>query len=358
MIRAMRKGSSAKPAPRTGATASALAARANLQALRGVLDVLDRFGVAAGPVLQAASLTCDDFEDPDRSATFEQLDRLFASAVERTGCGHFGLLVGTTYTLQSFGIAGRLARNAPTVGAALRELTTYFALHDTGGTTNVAVRDGTATIAYGIHATGVRNADQVYDLAVAALLNIMRQLCGPNLHPDVILLPRRRPRDIHAYREVLDAPLRFDSMQAGLVLPAKWLDHPIADADPLLHRLIEDRATAVMTQLDPLLHNEVRRVLRGALMTGDCSRTEVARRLGLHPRTLVRRLQQSGTTFQALLDDTRSHIARQLLHDTRSPVSRIANSLGYRDPTVFTRAFRRWTGLTPRAFRAALPGKW
>jgi AraC-like DNA-binding protein len=113
-----------------------------------------------------------------------------------------------------------------------------------------------------------------------------------------------------------------------------------------------------MTQLDPLLHNEVRRVLHGVLMTGDCSRAEVARRLGLRPRTLVRRLQQSGTTFQALLDDTRSQIAKQLLHDTRSPVSRIAASLGYRDPTVFTRAFRRWTGLTPREFRAALPGKW
>ena len=63
-------------------------------------------------------------------------------------------------------------------------------------------------------------------------------------------------------------------------------------------------------------------------------------------------------SFQALLDDTRSQIAKQLLHDTRSPVSRIAASLGYRDPTVFTRAFRRWTGLTPRQFRAALPDKW
>ena len=354
----MRKGPSTKTPSRTTATASALAARVNLNALRGILDVLDRFGVAAGPVLQAASLTLADFEDPERSATFERLDRLFAIAVKQTGCGHFGLLVGTTINLQSFGIAGRLARNAPTVVAALWDLTRYFVLHDSGGTINVAVRDGAATVTYGIHTTGFHNADQVYDLAVAALLNVMRQLCGPGMHPDAVLLPRSRPRDIRAYREALGAPLRFDSMQAGLALPVRWLDRPIADADALLHRLIEDRATAVMAQLDPLLHNEVRRVLRGVLMAGDCSRAEVARRLGLHPRTLVRRLQQSGTTFQALLDDTRSQIAKQLLHDTGSPVSRIAASLGYRDPTVFTRAFRRWTGLTPRQFRAALPDKW
>jgi AraC-like DNA-binding protein len=93
-------------------------------------------------------------------------------------------------------------------------------------------------------------------------------------------------------------------------------------------------------------------------MTGECCREAVARRLNLHPRTLVRRLQESGTTYQILLDEMRAQTAKQLLHDTRSPVSRIAASLGYGDPTVFTRAFRRWTGLSPREFRAALPDRW
>jgi AraC-like DNA-binding protein len=74
----------------------------------------------------------------------------------------------------------------------------------------------------------------------------------------------------------------------------------------------------------------------------------------LHERTLGRRLQASGTTFQRLLDATREEMARQLLSDTRVPVSRIASALGYGDPTVFTRAFMRWTGRTPSRFRAEL----
>jgi len=128
----------------------------------------------------------------------------------------------------------------------------------------VAVRDGAATVAYGIHARRSQRR-QVYDLrgcAVQRHAPAVPVRHAPGRHPAA----SQPSADIHAYRQVLGAPLRFDSMQAGLVLPVRWLDRPVADADALLHRLIEDRATVVMTRVDPLLHNEVRRVLRGALM--------------------------------------------------------------------------------------------
>lgn len=337
---------------------SVATARAHLTALGSLPAVLERLGVASAPLLKQVGLRPEDFSDPERSATFAELDRLLGACVRRSGCRHFGLLVGQNVGLESLGIAGRLARNAPSVARALGDLEDFFILQDSGAIPHVAARDGSATFAYSIYATGLRHADQVYDLAVAAMLNVMRQLCGQGWRADAALLPRGRPVNIRPYREALQAPLRFDAMQAALVFPASWLQRPIAGADPLLHRLLEDRAASDRSQVAPILHNEVRRAIRALLVTGDCCRTSVARRLNMHPRTLVRRLQQCGTTFQALLDDTKSQTAKQLLHDTRSPVSRIAASLGYDDPTVFTRAFRRWTGLSPREFRAALPERW
>ena len=337
---------------------SAATARAHLTALAGLPAVLERLGVPSGPLLQQVQLLPEDFSDPERSATFEELDRLLGACVRRTGCRHFGLLVGQSVGLESLGIAGRLARNAPSVGRALVDLEAFFILHDSGAVPHVAVRDGSATFTYSIYATGLRNADQVYDLALAAMLNIMRQLCGPSWRADAALLPRGRPDNIRPYREALQAPLRFDAMQAGLVFPSRWLQRPIAGADSLLHQLLRDRASIDRSQVSPLLLNDVRRAIRALLMTGECCREAVARRLDMHPRTLVRRLNEAGTTYQVLLDDMRAQIAKQLLHDTRSPVSRIAASLGFSDPTVFTRAFRRWTGLSPRQFRAALPDRW
>jgi len=301
-----------------------------------------------------AGLRREDLDDPERSAPFGDLDRMLGLCIRRTKCDHFGLLLGQDVNLQSFGVAGRLARNAPSVGAALQDLAGYFVLHDSGGSISVSIHDGSVTFSYGIHVPGLRNADQVYDLAAATMTNVMRQLCGSGWRPDAVLLPRRRPADVRPYRVQFAAPLYFDSILAAMVFPERCLSQPISDADPLLHTLLAENAAAAVARADPLLHGDVRRAIRLLLLTGQCSRGDVARRLGLHERTLGRRLRAAGATFQQLLDDTRAEIAKQLLRDTRVPVARIAAAAAYRDPTVFTRAFARWTGRTPSKFRAEL----
>jgi AraC-like DNA-binding protein len=330
------------------------AARTRLTALRGLPPVLESFGVACEPILKTARLTRADLEDPERSAPFADLDRLVGLCVRETKCAHFGLLMGQYINIQTFGVAGRVARNAPSVGAALNDLAGYFVLHDNGGSINVSIHEGSVTFSYGIHVTGLRNSSQVYDLAVAAMVNVLRQLCGQTWRPDAVLLPRRRPENIRPYRDYFLAPLRFDSILAAIVFPEHCLTQPIADADPLLRTLLADNASTAIARRDPIMHGDVRRAIRLLLLPRQCSRAEVARRLGLHERALGRRLQATGTTFQRLLDDTREEIARQLLCDTNIPVARVAAALGYGDATVFTRAFTRWTGHTPSEFRAQL----
>jgi AraC-like DNA-binding protein len=118
--------------------------------------------------------------------------------------------------------------------------------------------------------------------------------------------------------------------------------------------LLAENASTAISRREPVTHGDVRKTIRLLLLTRQCSRAEVARRLGLHERALGRRLQASGTIFQRLLDDTREEIARQLPCDTDIPAARVTTVLGYGDATVFTRAFTRWTGHTPSEFRAQL----
>lgn len=330
-------------------------ARAHLTVLRGLPSLLEGFGVACEPILKSAKLTRADLDDPTRSAPFTELDRVVGLCVQKTGCAHFGLLLGQHVNIQTFGVAGRVARNAPSVGAALNDLAAYFVLHDNGGSIAVSIHEGSVTLSYGVHVTGLRSSDQVYDMAVAAMVCVMRQLCGPTWRPDSVLLPRRRPADIRPYRDHFMAPLRFDSILAAIVFPERCLHQPIADADPLVRELLADNAATAIARRDPVIDGDVRKAIRLLLLTRRCSRAEVARRLGLHERALGRQLQASGTTFQSLLDETREDIARQLLCDTNTPAARVATALGYRDASVFTRAFTRWTGQTPSEFRARLP---
>lgn len=342
------------PLPRTPPDQPGPAARVRVYSLRGLPGLLEDFGVEPAAVLRTVRLRRADFDDPARVAPFLEIDRLIGTCVLRTGCAHFGLLLGQTIALQSLGVAGGLARRASSVGEALHDLVAHFRLHDTGATTIVTVHDDRATMSYFVHAAGLRNASQVHDLAVAAMANVLRELCGPDWQPRLVLLPHRRPADLRAYREILGARLRFDAAQAAVVFPSAWLEKPVAGADAGLHAVLSSRAARVMAGDGPTLPDEVRRIVLTRLIAGCCSRESVAHELRLHPRTLGRRLRVSGTTFQALLDETRAQIATQLLRDTRLPVARIAATLGYRDATVFTRAFRRWNGRTPRSYRAAL----
>jgi AraC-like DNA-binding protein len=328
--------------------------RVHVAPLRAIPLVLARFNVASGPILGNVGLTPADFDDPSRTITYAEGDRLFAACVRRTRCAHFGLLVGEHVTLRSFGLIGRLARNAPTVGRALEELRSSFILHENGGSTNFTIADGRVTLAYSIHGPGMRHADQVYDMAVAATVNVMRQLCGPEWRPSELLLPRARPADQAPYRRCLAATLRFNAATAGAVFPEHWLGRPVWDADPVLYDLIRDRIQGELAHLDPRLEVEVRKTVRRLLASGQCSRAAVARSIGMHERTLGRRLLECGTTFRTLLDDTRLQVSKQLLRDTRLSVASVAANVGIRDSTVFTRAFRRWTGKTPREFRIAL----
>ena len=348
MIRSMAR-SRQTHGPTTAATA-----QVHLSTLRHLPAVLEGLGVPVQPLFQSAGLHASDFENPYFRATFQVLDELLGASVRRSRCPHFGLLVGRTINLQSLGLPGRLASTAPTLGAALHSLTRSFLLHDNGAGVSVAVSNGVATLSYGIHATGVGNSDQIYDLGAAAMLNVMQQLCGPDWRADVVLLPRRRPADVRVYRDLLQAPIRFDSVQASVLFPANILEREAPGADALLHAILRDRVDSAIDVTEPMLPTEVRRVIRSSLQSIAFSRAEVARQVGLHPRTLVRRLALAGPTFQALLDETRTEVAKQLLHDTHAPVARISLALGYRDPSVFSRAFYRWTGRTPAAYRHAI----
>jgi AraC-like DNA-binding protein len=86
---------------------------------------------------------------------------------------------------------------------------------------------------------------------------------------------------------------------------------------------------------------------------GELHLKPVAALFGLHSRTLNRRLRSEGKSFKTLLDETRHRVARQLLRDTQLPLQEMAITLGYADATAFIRAFRRWSGVSPKAWRTS-----
>ena len=318
----------------------------------GLPAVLRSLGVDPTEVLSEVGVEMSLFDDPDNLIGYAARGRLIRHCVARTGCPHLGLLVGQQGQLRDLGLVGLLAKYSPDVGAALHCLVRHFHLHARGATVSLAVKGDMATLAYDIHLPHTEATDQLGDGAAAMLLNIMRSLCGADWVPSEVLLAHRRPADERAYRRVFQAPLGFDAECNGLTFPASWLDHPLPAADPELSRLLHKQIDALETRSDSF-PDQVRSVLRSALLTRHARADQVAALFSMHSRTLSRRLDACGTSYREMLDESRFEIARQMLENTALEVGQITKALDYADASAFTRAFRRWSGTTPGQWRAA-----
>jgi AraC-like DNA-binding protein len=317
----------------------------------GIPDVLRELGADPVAVLASVGLAPDLFEDPEHPVPFSTVGHLMGACVERTGCSHFGLLVGRRGGLASTGLVGLLLQLSPHVGFALQHLALYLHLHDRGGIVTLDVSDGMATLAYELCAPGVESTDQIADGAIAIGCNILRALCGSAWRPTEVRLAHRRPRDARPYQRFFRAPIAFDAEQNALRFPAALLDQPLPHADPRLRQLLLDEVERLDAQYGANLTAKVRRMLRAGLLAGRCSVDEVAGIFAMQRRTLSRRLRAEGTTFETLLADTRYEFARQLLENTDLPISKVAGALCYSDLAAFTRAFRRWSGHAPGEWR-------
>jgi AraC-like DNA-binding protein len=323
----------------------------------GVPEVLRSLGVEPAALLAEAGLDPALFDDPNNVVSYVRRGRLLRLCVERTGCRHFGLLVGARGGLHSLGLVGLLAKYAPDVKTALRGIERYMFLHVRGAGVTLAVEGGVALLTYDIHVARAEANDQVGDGAVATMLNLLRALCGPGFKPIEARFAHRRPDELGPYRSFFGVPLRFDADHYGIAFAADGLQRPVPAADAELEDLLRRQIETLESHHPDDFPEQVRRLLRSALLTGHSGVREVAALFALHPRTLHRRLREFGTSFQALADEGRHEIARQMLEDSALPVAQVAAALHYADASAFTRAFRRWTGSTPARSRAKWRGR-
>lgn len=192
-----------------------------------------------------------------------------------------------------------------------------------------------------------------YDLALVSVWSGMRSLMG-GTWPDVELWFDYPEPEYHAaYRERLPA-CRFDMGANQICFPASQLDKRINTGDPVMAQLMLERAQREREVRTRQASQDIVSLVSGRLLRSDSGYPDlesVASQLCMSTRTLKRKLQQSGSGFQVLLDAARQRDAMRLLGQSAQSVEDIAAWLGYAEPASFTHAFRRWTGMTPSEWR-------
>jgi len=278
-------------------------------------DVLRSLGADPAEVLAEAGFDLKLFDNPDNQISFAARSRLVNHCVARTGCRHFGLLIGQQGRLNSLGLMGLLVKYSPDVGIALRNLVRHLHLHVRGAAASLVTHGNSSELAYAIHQSHVQATDQVGDGALALLFNIMRELCGREWTPIEVRFAHHKPDDVAPYRRFFRSPLRFDAGQNALVFSTHWLRYRLPDTDSELSQLLQRQIDALEIRHGGDFPEQVRSVLRTALVSGRAKADQVAALFSMHTRTLNRRLNVSGTGFQGLADEVRFEIARQMLED-------------------------------------------
>lgn len=313
---------------------------------------LRSLGVDPVAVMRQAGLDPRLFDQPDNRASLISVAHLMELCAAATGRPDFGLLIGRQFELPMLGALGYLIRNEASVRAALQRLVLNLRMQDRSAVAALEdLNSRLAGLSYAVCTPDTPAVWLVNDTSVMIGWRLLRTLCGAAWRPVEVQLAHRRPKDPQPYRELFAAPVRFDSSVSMLVFEKRWLAAPVAGADPVLLRVL-DQLLASAQPVPSRLTDQVRRVLRTGVMARRADARSTAELFSISERTLRRRLADEGSSLHQLVSEARLTVARQLLEVTQMPISEIAASLNYSDITAFSRAFRGWTGTPPSEWRS------
>ena len=305
----------------------------------------------------ATDLTPQILADDDARISAPQFCVAWSEALRLTGDRLLPLRIAEATPPGAFGIIEYVCRAAPTLGEALRQWVRYLNLLDDAGTVGLELEEDRALLR--VLRESEAPAPASHELRWALVARYARELTAVPFRPISVEFAHAGPDDAAPYRAWFGAPVVFGAEATQLVLPRSALAARLASSDPALLAILTRAADELAKRAsgDPLMTQQVKRVLHEALRSDDAQVESVAKQLGVAVRSLQRRLKDEGTSFQAVREDVRRALAQRYLDDGLA-IAEISFLLGFSEPSAFFRAFKRWTGMTPvesRAQRRAAP---
>ncbi|MET3449661.1 AraC-like DNA-binding protein [Ralstonia sp. 1138] len=279
------------------------------------------------------------------------ISRLFRFGVMATEDPYFGLSVSRHLHLADLHAFGYALMASSTLMDYCRRLAQYYPVFSSG-VSEVTLDQDDDEVSLRWHlAEDV--CGETEDTVLAFLVTSMRQLYRPTMNPVRIAFHHAMPSEGDGpYRRLFYAPIVFNAPQPALVMSRQDLEQPLVGACPELARYHDQVVQSYLARLDASdVIRMVRRKIVEFLSTGECGRERVAQAMCMSASTLQVKLAQRETTFQTILDDTRKELACVYVQQLSWPLIEIAFQLGFSDSSNFTRAFKRWTGLSPSDYR-------
>jgi AraC-like DNA-binding protein len=261
----------------------------------------------------------------------------------------FGLKSASSIlSASSLGLVGMLAMTSSTVGESLARSVKYSRILKDDVFARMHQHDDDVVVELW---TREPQARAISDASLYAFLHFFEEWTGRSVTPRAVFFRHARPLDAHEY-ERFGCTVHFDHAVDAIVFDRSVCAVPLRTAQPAVGAYLETVGDLWMRDLaaaeGPLeLRTRVVSAVRGALADGSSDIADVARRMGMSPRTLQRALGAQQLSYRRVLDEVRWTLAAPLVAATDIPLEEIAERMGYADGKAFRRAFRRWAGVAP-----------
>lgn len=330
------------------------------------------FAVARGAdrraLTERSGIRPDELEEQDNRVPLSNYVALLEAGVELCKEPALALLFGEGSRLQDISIVGLIGEAAETTEDARRHINRYarLMLDDEDGRVSEhleLVRDGGEV--------WLKYTSRLYaDNPLLTESAFARNICGARAYfgathdsakwpyPKAIHFTYEEPNYRAEYERVFGVPLVFGSHMNAMLMDEAFLSVRMPRANRYVFGVLSAHAEALLKSLEDTktTRGRVESLLMPVLHTGEVSMEAVARKLALSRQTLFRRLKAEGTTFEKILDELRHKLALYYLSGKRVSVNETAYLVGFSDPAAFSRAFKRWTGSSPRAVRTSKAG--
>lgn len=309
-------------------------------------------GFSVPELLADTGLREENFDDPDFLSTTAQemvLVRNLCALADEPG---LGLTVGALYHVGVLGPLATTVMHSDTLGEAIKQAHRHEELVGSFFQWVIAMSGSQIALVLRerIDLRDVR--EFLCEREFASLRRIVTDLVGPGFSFTRLEVAYPAPRHAAAYAEAIGCPVEFNAAEHTLRLDASWFDTPLPLANPLA-RVVGDRECAKAVSRLRATGSMTERVIQEIVFrdAGIPDLDSLAGRLAMSPRTLRRRLREEGVSYRDIIARLQLDESVRLLQATAVPIADIARQVGFDDLPNFYRAFRRWTGTTPGAYR-------
>ena len=315
--------------------------------------MLERRGIDPAPLFKEEGLDPGSLDNPLVRYPVKEATRVWMRAAEMLDDPAFGLTIANVWQPSDFHALGCAFMASSTLRDALNRLLRYNPVVYDVISYSLAERDGQAILSYNpVH--GILDEPAVLeDTRWAVVLDACRRVYGADLNPLEVTFWHSEPESaMDEFLADFRCPRRFGEVVASMTFPTEVLDRRLPAANREL-ALAQDRTLSdyvTLLQRDDIV-SRTKLAISDSLPSGNYTSEAVAAELHMSQRSLQRKLSAENTTFRELVEVVRQELAESYLADGSTTLMEISYLLGFSAQSAFSRAFKRWTGLTPREFR-------